>query len=281
MPDGVMPTRLSRALVVALFFLAVADRAHADKIDDLTRTLLQDPSYKVRVQAALVLGKLNDRRAVPALTQALHDENETVRGVAATSLGKLGDKSAAGALMQASTDDSSEFVRSQARHALELVAGGGAGGGATPLPAARAGARFYVAIDFNGGKGGAEYGKLVREALLKELQKLPTVTLSVGGGGTPSRQLLASKHLSGFVLDGTIQRLAAAPAGGGQQQIDCDLKAFVATFPERSIKMTTTEGASLQTGLGAGMAESGKRDCLAAAAEALRDDVNKFLGTQQ
>jgi hypothetical protein len=181
--------------------------------------------------------------------------------------------------MQASTDDASEFVRSQARKALEIVAGGG-GGSSTGTPPPRAGARFYMAVDFNAGKGGAEYARLVREALQKELGKLPTVTLSVSGGGAPSRQVLASRHLTGFVIDGTIQRLASSPAGGGQQ-IDCDLKAFVATFPERAIKMTTTEGASLQTGLGAGEAESGKRDCLAAAAEALRDDVNKFLGTQQ
>jgi hypothetical protein len=271
-----MPIRLCRAIVVALLLLA-AVRASADKIDDLTRTLMQDPSYKVRVQAALVLGKLGDKRAVPALIQALRDENETVRGVAATSLGRIGDRSAANALMTASTSDASEFVRSQARKALEVVAGGG---GTSISAAPKAGARFYVAIDFsNSGKGGAEYGKLVREALAKELQKLPTVTLSVGGG-SPSKSVLASKHLQGFVVDGTIQRLSSTPSGGSQT-IDCDLKAFVATFPERSIKMMTQEGASLQTGSGPSEEMSGKRDCLVAAIEAVRDDVDKFLRTQQ
>jgi HEAT repeat protein len=272
-----MPIRLSRALVVALLLLA-AVRASADKIDDLTRTLMQDPSYKVRVQAALVLGKLGDKRAVPALIQGLRDENETVRGVSATSLGRIGDRAAANALQTSATSDASEFVRSQARKALELVSGGG--GGAVALPGPKAGARFYVAIDFsNSGKGGAEYGKLVREALAKELQKLPTVTLSVGGG-SPSKSVLASKHLQGFVVDGTIQRLSTTPAGGSQT-IDCDLKAFVATFPDRSIKMMTQEGASLQTGSGPSEEMSGKRDCLVAAIEAVKDDVDKFLRTQQ
>jgi HEAT repeats len=271
-----MLTRPIRALAVALLLL-MAGRASADKIDDLTRTLMQDPSYKVRVQAALVLGKLNDRRAVPALIQALHDENETVRGVAATSLGRIGDKAASNALMVASTSDSSEFVRGQAKKALELVAGGGAMVATPP----KAGARFYVAIDFSSaGKGGAEYGRLVRDALAKELQKLPTVTLAVGGGGQPSKAILASKHLQGFVVDGTIQRLSSTPQGG-QQTIDCDLKAFVATFPERSIKMMTQEGASLQTGSGPSEESSGKRDCLVAAIEAVKDDVDKFLRTQQ
>ena len=272
-----MSTRPIRAFVVALLLFAAAS-ASADRIDDLTRALMQDPSYKVRVQAALVLGKLNDRRAVPALMQALHDENETVRGVAATSLGRIADKSSANALQVAATNDASEFVRAQARKALEVVAGGGGTTMAAAPP--KAGARFYVAIDFsNSGKGGAEYGKLVREALAKELQKLPSVTLSVGGG-SPSKSVLASKHLQGFVVDGTIQRLSATPSGGSQT-IDCDLKAFVATFPDRSIKMMTQEGASLQTGSGPSEEASGKRDCLVAAIEAVRDDVDKFLRTQQ
>src|SRR3954465_5240763 len=99
---------------IALCLLFVSSIALADKIDDLTRALMQDPSYKVRVQAALVLGKLLDKRAVPALMQALKDENESVRGVAATSLGRIGDKGAANALLEA-TNDSSEFVRTQAK----------------------------------------------------------------------------------------------------------------------------------------------------------------------
>ena len=273
-----MSTRPIRALVVALLLFAAAT-ASADKIDDLTRALMQDPSYKVRVQAALVLGKLADRRAVPALIQALKDENETVRGVAATSLGRIGDKSSANALMVSSTSDSSEFVRSQAKKALEIVAGGG--GGAMAVAPPKAGARFYVAIGFaSPGRGDPQSARLLREALAKELQSVSSVTLSVAGGGQPSHALLASKHLQGFIVDGTIQRLSVTPAGG-QQTIDCDVKAFVATFPDHSIKAMTQEGASLQTGSGASEADSGKRDCLVAAAGAVKDDVEKFLRTQQ
>lgn len=271
-----MRRRIYSYIVAATLALGVGT-ARADRLDELGKAM-QDPSYKVRVQAALVLGKLNDRRAVPALMQALHDENETVRGVAATSLGRLGDKSSANALQVAATSDASEFVRSQAKRALELVANGAGGGLVTAPP--RAGARFYVSIGFSGGKAGSEYSRLVREALAKELQSVSSVTLSVSGGGEPSRSILASKHLTGFVVDGSIQRLSATPSGG-QQTIDCDLKAFVATFPDRSIKAMTQEGASLQTGNGSSEAESGKRDCLVAAAGAVKDDVEKFLRTQQ
>ena len=45
--------------------------------------------------------------------------------------------------------------------------------------------------------------------------------------------------------------------------------------------MMTQEGASLQIGSGASEEMSGKRDCLVAAVEAVRDDVGKFLRTQE
>jgi hypothetical protein len=263
---------MSNLRVFPLVLLLCAQPAAADKIDDLARLLMSDPSYKVRVQAALVLGKLHDKRAVPALQQALGDENESVRGVAATSLGQIGDKSASQALMGASRDPS-EFVRNQAKKALDLLANV-----ATPAsapPGVRAGARYYVAVGFELKGGNAQYGQVVREALTRELQKLPSVTLSVGGGA-PTTHDLQQKRLKGFVVDGSIQRLSASRQGG-QNQIDCDLRAFVATYPERAIKMMTTEGASLQTGSGASDESSGKRDCLMAAVEAVRDDVNKFL----
>ncbi len=118
---------------------------------------------------------------------------------------------------------------------------------------------------------------MVRGAIIRELSKLPTVTLSVGSG-EPSDAQLQQRKLQGYMVDGTIQRLSASMAGGGSQ-IDCDLKAFVATYPGKSIKMMTTEGASLTAG--ASERESGKRDCVQAAAEASRDDVEKYLKTLQ
>ena len=46
------------------------------------------------MQAALVLGKLGDARAVQPLIKALGDQNKTVRGIAAPALGQLGDAAA-------------------------------------------------------------------------------------------------------------------------------------------------------------------------------------------
>lgn len=261
---------LRRAALALIVVCSLRRAAFADRVDDLARSLLQDPSYKVRVQAALVLGKLADARAVPALIQALKDPDESVRGVAATSLGKVGDASAQSAL-QAATRDPSDFVKNQAKASLEKLAAGSA-----PPPVAETkGARYFIAVGFAQGKS-PEGLKLVRDSLTRELRKLPGVTLDVAGSESPTTSLLQQKKLDGYIVDGSIQRLSVSQSGGSAT-IDCDVKAFVATYPQKSIKVMTSAGASLQTGVSS--VESGKRDCLAAASEALRDDVGKFLTT--
>ncbi len=115
---------------VLLFVLVLVARAQAGttvKVEDLCRAVVEDPNYKVRVQAALVLGKLGDPTAVPALIKALADQNSTVRGIAAAALGQLGDASAGDPLRDLVKRESEGFVRSQATKALAALSGGGAG----------------------------------------------------------------------------------------------------------------------------------------------------------
>ena len=53
--------------------------------------LRRDRDATVREHAASALGRLGDRRAVPALTEALRDESAVVREHAASALGRLAE----------------------------------------------------------------------------------------------------------------------------------------------------------------------------------------------
>ena len=80
----------ARACLFALLLSTVAWAAGSDvKVDDLVRAVTEDANYKVRVQAALVLGKLGDPRAVQPLIKALADQNKTVRGIARTGVDRV------------------------------------------------------------------------------------------------------------------------------------------------------------------------------------------------
>ncbi|MFL5308309.1 MAG: HEAT repeat domain-containing protein [Polyangia bacterium] len=76
----------------ALFSTLVPAVAHAGqdvRIEDVEESLGRDPSFKVRVDAALILGRLGQRRSVPALAGALRDPDGSVRAAAADALGEI------------------------------------------------------------------------------------------------------------------------------------------------------------------------------------------------
>jgi hypothetical protein len=91
------------------------------KLDVLSERLKASGDFRVRVQAALELGKTEDERALPALTAALDDRDASVRAAAAAALGKLGVRRGVPALKE-HLDDSSDSVRSAVKTALVALA---------------------------------------------------------------------------------------------------------------------------------------------------------------
>jgi HEAT repeat protein len=78
---------------------------------------LQDEDRDVRQAAAEALGQIGDPQAIPALIQALQDEDRDVRQAAAEALGQIGDPQAIPALIQA-LQDKEGWVRRAAAQAL-------------------------------------------------------------------------------------------------------------------------------------------------------------------
>lgn len=68
-------------------------------------TLLGDPDPRVRIAAAVMLGRIGDPAAVPGLIEALVDPSANVRHAAAEGLGRIGDPSAIQALAQSLRQD--------------------------------------------------------------------------------------------------------------------------------------------------------------------------------
>lgn len=256
--------RGSKVLLAAALALLVAITAEADKIDLLTQALLTGGTFRVKVQAALTLGKLKVRepRVIAALIEAMRDDNEAVRVVAAQTLGKLGDASAADALRGAASDKSA-MVRTQAQKALDEIAHGGGG-----APAVR-GPKYLLALsDISPGKADPEAAKLVHDRVLRELGGLPNVTLDPA--------VAAPKR---YIIDGNITNLAAT-ANGAAMRTDCDLRFVVATYPEKSIKMMGSVGSSIDGTNDPKDLASSRTDCLKDTAKQLVEKVQTFLESQ-
>lgn len=256
LPPGVAPARAA---------------APAAKVEELCRAVLDDANYKVRVQAAIVLGKLGETSAVPTLVKALADPNKTVRGMAAQALGQIGDGAAADPLRDLLKRESDPFVRTQSEKALSLLSSGPGGAGKR--------AKIYLNFGpFTGGvkSAGPDAAKLIHDTLSRELGKLGVVTLAL----SPNDQKnFARTGMLGFFIDGNITRLDDVAAAGGSET-SCDVKVMVARWPSKSIIMWTNAGASLQSGSRPRDKDSARHDCLEASAGQLAEDLGKFFKAQ-
>jgi hypothetical protein len=235
--------RLVVAMLATVYAGAAGARPDYDRVPDLIQTVTTDPSYKVRVSAALVLGKLKDKRAVPALKKVLaSDGHYAVRATAAQSLGQIGDKEAAAALEKA-LGDTHDFVRSRARTALAALSSSGPPKPAPVAVAVKSGReRYYVGVGSVGDKSkraGPELVKRMREFVVRELEHTPEITLKLDGTGR-------GRKLKGFTVEGSITELKKT-ASRNYVEISCEVSYVVGLYPSRSIIMMTTGGATIQT----------------------------------
>lgn len=244
----------------------------AGKVDDLARALLNDSSYKVRTQAALLLGKLGDPAGVEALIKALGDDNKTVRGMAAQSLGKLGGDKAQAALKGLLAHESDSFVRSQIEKALASA----------PPPKApdsdNKDRKLYLKLGpFSGGTKTADATLLavLRSSLRQTLEQLPQIVVAegadeknMGKGGRPA-----------FLVDGNVLKLDESAAGSALET-SCEVKVMVARWPSRSVILWTSAGAAVQGGSRDRDRQSARRTCIEASAGQLGDSLVGYFKSQ-
>lgn len=110
-----------RILCATLALVLLAGGAAGEsELDSLIRNLTHGNDFRMRVQAALQLGKSGDTRATKPLTRALDDKNESVRAAAAAALKTLGDPDALPALRESRLDRSTA-VRAQIKAAIASI----------------------------------------------------------------------------------------------------------------------------------------------------------------
>lgn len=205
------------ALAGALLLLCAT--AHADAVSTRATQLRTSSEYKVRLSAALWLGKKKDARSIRAMTHALKNDSErTVRSVVALQLGNLIDEStntrvrddAIDALEHAAKKDSDKKVRAKARaawikvKALRTPRGG--------LPA------VFVAIGKpSGGKhlnskdATTELQAVMRKALRSAA---PDFGQSTVKDGLPTKSELEKARSAGFFVNASVQSVSVAKKAG-------------------------------------------------------------------
>lgn len=114
-PD-VRKSRLLRERVVE----ELENPADPRAVPALVDVLEGDPDMAARVFAADALGKVDDKRGLPALRKAIGDPEQPVRAWAIRSIGQVADRNSVDALI-ACLDDGDSWVRESAARALGQI----------------------------------------------------------------------------------------------------------------------------------------------------------------
>jgi hypothetical protein len=254
---------------LACSLVLLVGTAVADRVDDLSNALIGDSSWRVRLQAAVVLGRLHDRRGVPALMRALTDPVETVRGMAAQVLGDLGDPAARAALERAKRDPSG-FVRGQALVAINKLDGGSQ---VVLQPHQQQRNALHVEVGGIGAKTASASPELqahLREFITRELSHTPGITLE----GAPR---------SGFLIDSAITQLSKHNTAD-YVEISCEISLIVGKLPSKAMVMMTSGGATVQAPRAGWRPEHEKAlqvDALEGAVRGAHENLLAFLKSQE
>jgi HEAT repeats len=226
---------LRRALACVVVGAALASTAagvsRAEDPGATMRELSEASDFRVRVNAALLLGHTRPDGAREALEAALGDAHPAVRVAAARALGSLGDPAALGALQRRLAQDSSSSVTAQLRVAIaELRRVSGADSAGDPPRHLGPGVHYLV-----------ELGSMRNHS-------------SVGGEDS-LRQQASARHVPVITLDGNVIQVTEARVGGGTQvQVHVEF----AVRRGQTLKGTVS-GAATTFGPGSEITDQGRR----------------------
>jgi len=191
----------------------------AQDVATLRKELATASDFRVRVAAALALGKKKDVGSIAVISKALGDESAAVRAAAASALGAIGDKSALPALEKARGAEKEASVRGAIDRAITNLRGK---------------TKFVVALGKLENKSGNSKVSTHFQTIAKaELAKIPGV--QVASSDAEAVEKAKSMKLPTIALDGRLVQLQKEKAGN-DVGFNARVEFVVRKLPEQSLK---------------------------------------------
>jgi len=191
---------------------------------------LKSPSFKVRLQAAILIGKKKAVQATDALREALDDQHDAVRAAAALSLGKLGVVKARSKLVSLLKHKSKLLVRSIEKSLMLLDKKNGE-------------AVFLVVVDkprMPKGVTRSQGARLMR-TFKRKLENTGGIVLSAGEetifSGSELGTHLKKRKLTGILLQPKVGSLKAKDDGSNTTVI-CKVSIMVVTLIRKRMEFS-------------------------------------------
>jgi hypothetical protein len=236
---AVLVRKLFTSLVLASTLLAgSAPIAVAQEDASTFKDLATGQDFRVRVAAALALGKSRAAGARTALEKALGDSHPAVRAAAAAALGALGDATAIAALKKAAASESTASVKAQMDTTLARLASAGS---TNSKPATKP--KFLVSLGKIENKTAIKDGTIVttlRQNTRQKMAQVPGIEVLADGADASSEG--KSRGLPAFTLDGTVVKLAKKQSAT-DVTFSARVEYLIRKMPDQALKGTMSGAA--------------------------------------
>jgi hypothetical protein len=220
------------ALVTLIALVAAPVLAASPGVDELVSQLKDGKDFRVRVQAALQLGKSMSPQAFAPLISALDDDNASVRAAAVAALESLGDMRAIAPLKEHRLDRS-DAVRKQIKASLAELE-------AQALDAPKPKLLIKLGLMKNGsGVKSKRIESDLAQASRKKLGELPGVRVLLEGDDG------SGKKTPVVMVTGSVEQLKASREGSSIVYT-AKVEYVLHTMPEQSIAAKVSGSASAQ-----------------------------------
>ncbi len=229
---------LSGALVCASGGVAPAEGTPAGDAQSAGADLAHASDFRVRVQAALLLGRTRPEGSRLMLERALSDVNPAVRAAAAAALVAVGDPLAITALERQMRAESSGSARSQMRTSIDSLRGHGPNVTRSPVAG-----RYVVQLGSMKnmtGVRGVELSQIMRDAARAHATSLPgAIVVDASDPAAPR----AGSAMPVLLLDGQLVRLSQQSASG-TMRVEAQVEFMVRRVPQQTLKGTLSGSAT-------------------------------------
>ena len=238
-----LPTLRRAAVGIACLVLLGANArvspAQAADLQAARREITQADDFRVRLGAALLIGRTKPPDGRTLLEKALSDPHPAVRAAAAAALGSYGDAAAIPALEQHLETEGAASVRTQIESSL-VVLRGSAGKSVK-------GTKYIVQLGSMrnassvSGARGDQLGQVLRAAARERAASVPGAFVAADPQTAARRGL--EQHIPVLVIDGTLVRMAQQSQANGTVGFSAQVDFSVRKVPEHSLRASLTGNA--------------------------------------
>lgn len=234
-------------LMLSLAALTTCGRSNEAHAGD--RELTESSDFRVRVQAALRLGRTGGSSARADLETGLRDAHPAVRVACAVALGTMGDASAIPALQQAMRTESFPSAKTSMKETIDKLragAGGGGGGNAPVDPSAGLEKAKYVvqlgAMRNNTGQR-ADLDTVMRSAARAKAGSIKGAVILDNPDAAVLRRA-GERKIPVLLVDGNLTRLSQSTGRDGGLIVSAQVDLSIRRVPQQTLKGMVSGNAS-------------------------------------